>query len=103
MKINLVTPAMILACATVAYGIAPVTGFAGSSESTMTQLAQATLKVKPGAKVRLPNGNVVVNLTSSDCKNVGGKVIEVADSRCGASHQYCRMPDTNAVCIDKRN
>jgi putative hemolysin len=44
-----------------------------------------------------------VNLSSSDCTNVGGKVITVADDRCGTSRQYCRMPDTNAVCIDKVN
>ena len=42
-------------------------------------------------------------LSTQDCKNVGGTVVEVADDRCGASRQYCRMPDTNAVCIDVRN
>ena len=31
----------------------------------------------------------------------GGTVITVTDGRCGASGQYCRMPDTNAVCIAK--
>ncbi|HXG79158.1 MAG TPA: hypothetical protein VNJ31_07475 [Methyloceanibacter sp.] len=42
-------------------------------------------------------------LSTQDCKNVGGTVVEVADDRCGSSRQYCRMPDTNAVCIDVRN
>jgi len=42
-------------------------------------------------------------LSTQDCKNVGGTVVEVADDRCGASRQYCRMPDTNAVRIDVRN
>jgi hypothetical protein len=43
----------------------------------------------------------VSELSAQDCKNVGGKVITVTDDRCGASRSYCRMPDTNAVCIDK--
>jgi hypothetical protein len=30
-------------------------------------------------------------------------VIEVADSRCGSSHQYCKLSNGNAVCIDKRD
>jgi hypothetical protein len=42
-------------------------------------------------------------LSTQDCKNVGGTVVEVTDDRCGASRQYCRMPDTNAVCINVRN
>jgi putative hemolysin len=45
----------------------------------------------------------VSELSAQDCKNVGGKVITVADDRCGASGKYCRMPDTNAVCIDVLN
>lgn len=44
-----------------------------------------------------------VNLSSGDCWAVGGKVITVTDDRCGSTRQYCRMPDTNAVCIDKVN
>jgi putative hemolysin len=63
-----------------------------------SKLAQAGSTVKGQIK---PNGTV--NLSSSDCNNVGGKVITVTDDRCGASKQYCRMPDTNAVCIDKVN
>ena len=45
-------------------------------------------------------GNSVAELSAQDCKNVGGKVIDVADDRCGSTRKYCRMPDTNAVCID---
>ena len=45
-------------------------------------------------------GTGVAELSAQDCRNVGGSVITVADDRCGASRKYCRMPDTNAVCID---
>lgn len=48
-------------------------------------------------------GKKAVALTSSDCTHVGGTVVTVTDGRCGASGQYCRMPDTNAVCIDKKD
>jgi hypothetical protein len=40
-------------------------------------------------------------LSAWDCRAVGGTVVTVTDGRCGASGQYCRMPDTNAVCIAK--
>ncbi len=55
--------------------------------------------IRPGTKVG-GGGNTVVELSAQDCRNVGGKVITVADGRCGSSGKYCRMPDTNAVCID---
>ena len=45
--------------------------------------------------------STAVALSTQDCKNVGGTVVTVTDDRCGATKQYCRMPDTNAVCIDK--
>jgi hypothetical protein len=45
-------------------------------------------------------GTGVAELSAQDCRNVGGSVITVTDDRCGASRKYCRMPDTNAVCID---
>ncbi|MGD9912818.1 MAG: hypothetical protein AB7S80_01965 [Rhizobiaceae bacterium] len=47
-------------------------------------------------------GNGVAELTSWDCKAVGGTVVVVSDDRCGASRRYCRMPDTNAVCIEEK-
>lgn len=66
---------------------------------------EAVRKIKPG---KLPKGGIVTGggvseLSAQDCKNVGGKVITVTDNRCGASGKYCRMPDTNAVCIDVLN
>jgi hypothetical protein len=57
----------------------------------------AAQKLLKGVK----NGTVV-DLTSWDCKAVGGTVVVVTDSRCGASKRYCRMPDTNAVCIEEK-
>lgn len=47
-------------------------------------------------------GNTVSELTSWDCKAVGGTVVTVGDDRCGSSRKYCRMPDTNAVCIEEK-
>jgi hypothetical protein len=66
---------------------------------------QTVRRIGPG---KLPRGGVVTGgtvseLSAQDCKNVGGKVITVADNRCGVSGKYCRMPDTNAVCIDVLN
>jgi hypothetical protein len=63
---------------------------------------QTVKKIAPG---KLPKGgivptNTVTELSARDCRNVGGKVIDVADDRCGSTKKYCRMPDTNAVCID---
>ena len=46
-------------------------------------------------------GSPAMALSAGDCWAVGGTVITVTDGRCGASGQYCRMPDTNAVCIAK--
>ena len=70
-----------------------------------TPVKETVKKIKPG---KLPKGGVVKGdtvqeLSAQDCKNVGGKVITVTDNRCGASGKYCRMPDTNAVCIDVLN
>ena len=67
-----------------------------------TPIKQTVRKVAPG---KLPKGGIVTGgtvqeLSAQDCKNVGGKVIDVADDRCGSTRKYCRMPDTNAVCID---
>jgi hypothetical protein len=65
----------------------------------------ATMKPK-GPKaggVKLPTGGTVSELSTSDCKNVDGTVVHVADDRCGSSHQYCKLSNGNAVCIDKAN
>lgn len=74
-------------------------------ELAATPVKQAVKKIAPG---KIPKGGIVTGgtvqeLSAQDCKNVGGKVITVADNRCGASGKYCRMPDTNAVCIDVLN
>ena len=70
-----------------------------------TPVKQTVKKVAPGKlpKGGIVKGDTVQELSAQDCKNVGGKVITVADNRCGASGKYCRMPDTNAVCIDVLN
>lgn len=68
-------------------------------QPTFASLAIAALTAACG----LAAPDVVFALSTQDCKNVGGTVVEVADDRCGTSRQYCRMPDTNAVCIDVRN
>jgi hypothetical protein len=71
-------------------------------EPAATPVKQTVKKLAPG---KLPKGGAVTGggfseLSAQDCKNVGGKVIDVADDRCGSLKKYCRMPDTNAVCID---
>jgi putative hemolysin len=72
---------------------------------TATPVKQTVKKIAPGKLPRggIVKGDAVSELSAQDCKNVGGKVITVTDNRCGASGKYCRMPDTNAVCIDILN
>ena len=110
--------------ASVAIAFATLVASTATPPSALTVLAQAntgqtgqtapaiqapTAKIKPmaptGPKVGgvKGTGGTVAELSTQDCKNVGGTVVGVADDRCGASRQYCRMPDTNAVCIDKAN
>jgi hypothetical protein len=74
-------------------------------ELAATPVKQTVKKIAPGKlpKGGIVKGDAVQELSAQDCKNVGGKVITVADNRCGASGKYCRMPDTNAVCIDVLN
>lgn len=56
----------------------------------------------PATGVRTPSGKAGVSqLTSFDCRNVGGTVVTVSDDRCGPSKAYCRLPDTNALCIEE--
>lgn len=85
--------------------IAAQQGKAQQMDEDAAQPPKTVKKLKPG---RLPaggtaKGDAVSELSAQDCKNVGGKVIAVADDRCGSTRQYCRMPDTNAVCIDRAN
>ena len=74
-------------------------------ELAATPVKQAVKKIAPGKLSRggIVKGDAVQELSAHDCTNVGGKVITVTDNRCGASGKYCRMPDTNAVCIDVLN
>jgi hypothetical protein len=67
-----------------------------------TPVKQTVKKIAPGKlpKGGIVKGDAVSELSAQDCKNVGGKVIDVTDDRCGTLKKYCRMPDTNAVCID---
>ena len=46
-------------------------------------------------------GTTVAELSAFECRQVGGTVVTVGDNRCGDSRKYCRMPDTNAICIDE--
>jgi putative hemolysin len=96
-----------LACALTATGAAatPQLNLPSSTTGQAAHVVQIkNIKTTPGGVVKGQiKQNGTVNLTSSDCTNVGGKVITVTDDRCGSSRQYCRMPDTNAVCIDKVN
>jgi hypothetical protein len=46
-------------------------------------------------------GGGVSQLTSHDCWAVGGTVITPGDDRCGVGGKYCRLPDTNAICIQE--
>jgi hypothetical protein len=74
-------------------------------ELAATPVKQTVKKIAPGKlpKGGIVKGDAVSELSEQDCKNVGGKVIDVTDDRCGSTKKYCRMPDTNAVCIDKAN
>jgi putative hemolysin len=95
--------ALFIGCApnTHAAGIGHTMGLRTSSQIQLIAESRKGVKQlggKLGGKITTTG---VSELSAQDCKNVGGKVITVTDDRCGASHSYCRMPDTNAVCIDK--
>ena len=56
---------------------------------------------KPGGAVLSKLGNKHIDLTSSDCRVLGGTVVTPGDDRCGKiGASYCRFPDTNAMCIE---
>ena len=67
----------------------------------MSSALRVLLFVWVPALLLLTAGSQAMALSAWDCRSVGGTVITVTDGRCGASGQYCRMPDTNAVCIAK--
>ncbi len=69
--------------------------------SSTTTTKSATSKLG-GTIARLPSGNVVTQLTASDCRLGGGTVVVPGDSRCGSlGAAYCRYPDTLAACINQ--
>jgi len=80
---------------------------AGAAERTTVRAPSATAngKAAPGTMGPKSTGgrNKVAELSAHECRQVGGTVVTVTDDRCGASHRYCRMADTNAVCIDEAN
>lgn len=45
---------------------------------------------------------LATELTAQECRGLGGRVVFPDDDRCGKlGVPYCRMPDTNAMCIDE--
>ena len=64
-------------------------------------LRKVTAPVLLLAVLTFVTASTAVALSEGDCFAVGGKVITVTDGRCGASGKYCRLPDTNAICIAK--
>lgn len=74
------------------------------SMTTPVSIAEAVnKKVYQGGTVKTNKLPQTTALTSSDCRKVDGRVVEVADDRCGSSRQYCKLSNGNAVCIDKRD
>lgn len=67
----------------------------------MSSASRVELFVAVPVLLVLGVGSPAMALSAGDCWAVGGTVITITDGRCGASGQYCRMPDTNAVCIAK--
>lgn len=67
----------------------------------MSSASKVLLLASFPALLVLMGSSPAMALSAWDCRSVGGTVITVTDGRCGASGQYCRMPDTNAVCIAK--
>ena len=98
------TLARTLLATMLVFGVAMPSAYAVEKKTTTKQVSKsAKAKAVKGGNTTaggIATGGGVMELSSWDCKNVGGTVITVTDGRCGASGQYCRMPDTNAVCID---
>lgn len=92
---------LAIAAALAATAAAP----AYAADKTKTVKQTTNIKKPPtvgGTVTGVGGGNGVAELTSWDCKAVGGTVVTVGDDRCGSSRKYCRMPDTNAVCIEEK-
>jgi hypothetical protein len=89
MQLKFATSAAVLVLAAIAFSLSPDFAYAASK------------KLPGGVATGKLKGSTVMQLTTSDCRKVDGTVIHVADDRCGGSHQYCKLSNGNAVCIDK--
>ncbi len=90
MQLKFAASTAVLVLAAMAYSLAPDPALATSKKIPGGGVATGKLK-----------GTTVMELTTSDCRKVDGTVVHVADDRCGGSHQYCKLSNGNAVCIDK--
>jgi len=71
---------------------------AAEAEKPATGAAPKTSVEQVGTQ---KSGGAKPNLTESDCRNLGGTVVQPNDDRCGAMNAtYCRTNDGNAACID---
>lgn len=94
--------ATVVASAGAAWGQAAVPQPKAPSAPAVTRPVAPAKPALPTAGVRATGGKAGVSqLTASDCRKVGGTVVNAGDNRCGTSRMYCRMPDTNAVCIEE--
>jgi len=81
------------------------TGPARAADGPPTVLAQtkpAEAQNKQSGTVANP-GHATSNLASHDCRNAGGEVVTVPDTRCGASGQYCKYSNGIVACIDLKD
>jgi len=80
------------------------TSFSATPTTNMTATTTNRLPSRIGGGfVRPPSGNLITQLTSSDCRLAGGTVVVPGDDRCGSlGAAYCRYPDTLAACITER-
>ena len=64
-------------------------------------VTNATIVRRGGGAITTKPGGTHANLTSSDCRVLGGTVVTPGDDRCGVGGTYCRFPNTFAMCIDE--
>jgi hypothetical protein len=72
----------------------------GTPETGHNTARSAHIKRIGGNTTIKLHGPATANLTSSDCRVLGGTVITPGDDRCGRGGTYCRFPDTMAMCIE---
>jgi hypothetical protein len=74
---------------------------APNASAVKISTAHAVARKPGGSAVPRHGGKGTVDLTSSDCRVLGGTVVVPGDARCGKiGASYCRFPDTNAMCIE---